>query len=61
MDNYIGSIRGVDGVTLDYVIHKGNLPAGYVYSGDAKWHKYELVIEGAEFMVDRSGKLSKSS
>ena len=31
MDNYIGSIRGVDGVTLDYVIRKTNLPEGYVF------------------------------
>ena len=52
MDNYIGSIRGVDGVTLDYVIRKTNLPEGYVFSSDAERRKYELLLEGAEFKVD---------
>ena len=51
-ENYIASIPGVDGVSLDYIIRDETLPDDYVFTSEAERRKYELQLEGAEFMVD---------
>lgn len=50
--NFIGSIPGVDGVSLDYIIREDTLPDGHVFASEAERRKYEILLEGAEFMVD---------
>ena len=51
-ENYIASTTGVDGISLDYIIREDVLPEGYVFLSDAERRKYELVLEGPEFIVD---------